>query len=104
MAAVLALGLITVVGLSLAGGVAVASTTTTTAPVDYASALTSRLAKEYGDAAIARTVVAGLDAGVLARLEARVPLSDVRDFAVPRVPTEAGACTCRRQRGRVRVR
>ena len=92
--AVRTLGLITVVGWSLAGGVAVASTTTTTAPVDYANALTSRLAKEYGDAALAKTVVAGLDAGLLAQLEARVPLSDVATspflaYRPKRVPARA---------------
>lgn len=47
------------------------------AAVDYPSALTSRLAKEYGDPALAAEVVAGLSEDTLAQLEARVPLAAV---------------------------
>ena len=63
-------------------GVAIAVAVLVTAPVhaaegDYPSALTSRLAKEYGDPALAAEVVAGLSADTLAQLEARVPLAAV---------------------------
>jgi hypothetical protein len=47
------------------------------APADYATALESRLAKEYGDAALAHEVVGGLNADALAQLEQRVPVADV---------------------------
>jgi len=62
--------------------VGVAATVLVAAPVhaaavDYPSALTSRLAKEYGDRALAGEVVAGLSADTLAQFEARVPLAEV---------------------------
>jgi hypothetical protein len=48
-----------------------------TQPADYPSALTARLAQEWKDEPLAADVVAGLDPGVLAALEAKVPLGDV---------------------------
>lgn len=50
---------------------------TTSAPLDYPSALVARLTTEFGDAAIATQVVDALGADALARLEARVPLGAV---------------------------
>lgn len=52
-------------------------TTTTTAPLDYRGALTARLAAEWGDPALAADIVAGLDPGLLATLQTKVPLGDV---------------------------
>lgn len=60
-----------------AGAAGVDRTPPTTAPVDYAAALTARLAKEWGDPALAADVVAGLDPGFLAALEAKVPRAAV---------------------------
>jgi hypothetical protein len=60
-----------------ASGAVAATTTTAAAPVDYESALAARLAKEYGDAALARSVVEGLNADARAQLEARVPIARV---------------------------
>jgi hypothetical protein len=56
---------------------AFARSTTTTAPPDYRSALTARLTKEYGDAALAKQVVDGLSDGNVTALEAKVPAADV---------------------------
>jgi len=86
-----------VVGLSaLVGGVSAAgakstAATSTTAPADYRTALTHRLAKEYGDASLAATVVGGLSADLLSKLEAKVPLTQVAtssflSYRAPRVP------------------
>jgi len=80
-------------------GVGIAATLLVAAPVhagavDYPSALTSRLAKEYGDPALAAEVVAGLSAETLAQLEARVPLAAVATspflaYRSKRVPARA---------------
>ena len=48
-----------------------------TAPDDYSTALTARLAKEYGDPQLATQVVEGLNHDLLAKLQARVSLADV---------------------------
>jgi hypothetical protein len=70
--------------------VAFAKDTTTTAPADYPSALTRRLAEEYDDAALAKQVVTGLSDDTLTGLEARVPAAAVASspflaYAPPRV-------------------
>lgn len=51
--------------------------TTTTAPADYRSMLTRRLATEYGDAALAEQVVTGLSDDTITAIEAKVPAADV---------------------------
>jgi hypothetical protein len=69
---------LTLTGLALGGVPAGAQDPPrTTGPVDYATALTARLAGEWGDPALAAAVVAGLDPGLLTSLEARVPLASV---------------------------
>jgi len=67
---------IAVISVSISAAVLVAAPVQAVA-VDYPSALTSRLAKEYRDPALAAEVVAGLGADTLAQLEARVPLAAV---------------------------
>jgi len=47
------------------------------AAAEYTAALTARLAREWGDPGLATDVVAGLDPGLRASLEARVPLAEV---------------------------
>lgn len=75
-------GLVATVALTLLPTAAFAkSTTTTTAPADYRTALTQRLAKEYGDAALAKQVVTGLSDGTVTSLEAKVPAADVATSA-----------------------
>lgn len=54
-----------------------ATSPSTGAPVTYSDALTARFAKEYRDPGLAATIVAGLNADLLAKLEARVPLAQV---------------------------
>lgn len=56
---------------------ATAATTATTTSAAYRSALTKRLAKEYGDAALARQVVTGLSDATVTSLEAKVPAARV---------------------------
>jgi len=74
----LGLAFLVVPGVCASGvGAVERATTSTTVPVDYGSALSSRLAKEYGDPALAKEVVAGLSPASLANLEQRVPLTDV---------------------------
>jgi hypothetical protein len=68
--------LIAVIGVGIAATVLVAAPVHA-AEVDYPSALTSRLAKEYGDPALAGEVVGGISADALTQLAARVPLADV---------------------------
>ena len=63
--------------LAMLASAAFAKSTTTTAPPDYRTALTQRFAKEYGDAALAQQVVAGLSDATITSLEARVPLAQV---------------------------
>lgn len=53
------------------------STTTAGGSAEYRAALTKRLAKEYGDAKLAKQVVQGLGADRLAALVARVPAGEV---------------------------
>ncbi len=77
VAVVLVVGLSAVVGGVSAAGAKSAAATSTTAPADYRTALTKRLAKEYGDAPLAATVVGGLNADLLTKLEAKVPLAQV---------------------------
>ena len=76
----MAVGLVAVLGCLLAAPAGAArepATTPTTQPVDYPSALTARLAREWGDPALAAEIVGGLDAGFLTALEAKVPLAQV---------------------------
>lgn len=91
VAVVAVLGAGAVMGCSSDGGSASASSTTsapsstvggpgtssTTAPVDYRSAMVSRLSDEWGDPAVAEQVVAALGADGLAAWEAKVPLGQV---------------------------
>jgi hypothetical protein len=67
--------------LAVCASAAFATSTTTTSmitgPADYRTALTQRLAKEYGDPALAKQIVAGLSDDTITSLEARVPASDV---------------------------
>jgi len=63
--------------LAMLASAASATSTTTTAPADYRSALTQRLAKEYGDARLAEQVVAGLGDATITGLEAKVPAGEV---------------------------
>lgn len=46
-------------------------------PVDFATAVVTRLTDEFGDAAIAEEVIAAVGPETLGRLEARVPAGDV---------------------------
>ncbi len=50
---------------------------TTTAPVDYRSAMVSRLTDEWGDASVAEQVVAAIGPDGLAAWEAKVPMAEV---------------------------
>lgn len=73
-------GMTTAVAVAVAAVVMLAgaaSAATTTQPADYRSALTKRLAKEYGDQALATQVVTGLGDDTVASLEAKVPLAEV---------------------------
>jgi hypothetical protein len=54
-----------------------ATTTTATVAADYRAALTKRLGKEYGDAALAKRIVTALGDDTVTALEAKVPLADV---------------------------
>lgn len=73
------LGLMAAVGWVLAAAPAGAARPPdpTGPPVDYRTALTARLADEWGDPALAADLVGGLDDGFLAALEAKVPLAAV---------------------------
>jgi len=73
------LGIVAAIGLAMTvpSTAGAAEPAPTAPPSDYPAALTARLAKEYGDLTLAQQVVGGLDAGLLAKLEARVPLGQV---------------------------
>jgi len=74
-----ALGIITAVGLLVTAspGAGAAEPSPTAPPGDYRTALIARLAKEWRDPALAAEIVSGLDPGLLASLEGRVPLAEV---------------------------
>jgi hypothetical protein len=87
------LGIVIAIGLAVttSSGASAAEPAPAATPGDYRTALTARLAKEYGDAQLASQVVAGLDPDLLVKLEARVPLAEVAtspflSYKSPRVP------------------
>ena len=78
--AVLAVAIVVMAGCSSDDGSAAGPTTeapTTTAPVDYRSAMVARLTDEWGDADVAEQVVTAIGADGLAAWEQRVPMADM---------------------------
>jgi hypothetical protein len=70
-----------------------ADTTSATQPVDYRSAMESRLTQEWGDPGVVAAVLESIGPDGLAAWEARVPLADVAttellDYAPPGAPAE----------------
>lgn len=79
---IVVLGVVVTVGWAVAAAPAWAARTpdttpSTTSPGDYRSALTARLAVEWGDPALAADLVGGFDDAFVASLEAKVPLGAV---------------------------